>query len=142
MRKLWVTVAVLGVVYLLVYAFSGSEREVRPVAETRLGQTPAATSPSDAPPTPPPPVLDVLRNKAAGDARGRVDSASTVDASSVRKLFLTADLKDEAKRDTPGAVEGYRIVVTSKIEDKPRSRLTYHAADPDRLVFINQEILR
>ncbi len=139
MRKLWVIVATLGVVYLLVYAFSGSGQKTKPAPSVRVGVTPATSA---APSTPPPNVLEVLRAKAAGDARGRVDSASTVEPSSVRTLFLTSDLKNEAKRDTPGAVEGYRIVVTSKIDGKPRSRLTYHAAEPDRLVFVDQEILK
>ena len=122
MKKLWIVVAVLGLVYLAVWAgVRGDERPVTPR------------------PSPTPDLKTTLSEAARGDAIGRVGSGNTLKVTSAVSQYFALPELVPATLNAPNATPGLIITVVAEAGGKPQAKLIYHAVAPNTVKFVRQE---
>lgn len=125
MKILWSIVVGLAVIFLVVWAATRSGSNVK------VERTPAPASESTR-----------LADSAKGDAIARSPSGATIQTESVTPhTFAGVDLHDASPLQT-GAVGGFVVVLDAKVAGKTVSRLTYHVASPQAVVFVKQEAVQ
>lgn len=122
MRKLWVVVAVLGLIYLAVWS------------AMRTDDRPSAPRPS-----PTPDLKTTLSEAARGDAIGRVGSNNTLKVVSASPQFFALPDLVPTSPSAPNATPGFIISVVAEVNDKPQTKLIYHAVAPSTVKFVRQE---
>ena len=122
MKILWIIAVVLGLVYLAIWA------------GMRSGDDAATPRPS-----PTPDLKTTLSEKAQGDAIGRVPSNATVKIVSVSPQFFTGPELTPSSPTVDSAIPGFVITVQADVDGKPQSKLVYHGAPPQQIVFVRQE---
>lgn len=133
MKILWLVTAGLGLVYMVVWAagknadVSGPQNPNRPPVVKQEPVPPANVS------------AQALAELSRGDAISRVDPKAILTlVSSTPKAFTGTDLR-EVPATAAGAVPGFEVVWSASVDNKETSRLTYHVAAPNRVVFVKQE---
>lgn len=122
MSKLWIVVAVLGLVYVAIW--SGMRSDDRPAAVR---------------PSPTPDLKTTLSEAARGDAIGRVGSGNVLKVVSVTPQFFAPPELVPTSPDAPDAVPGFIITVEAESSDKPQAKLIYHAVAPNTVKFVRQD---
>jgi hypothetical protein len=129
-KILWVIVVILGVIYLGVWAAGKDKGTSSPAASP---VTHAGSGGSSG---------DQLAGIAKGDAISRVPNTASLEVDSIKPgVFSGPDLQT-AHSLGGGTTAGFEIVLVATVGDKPVSKLTYHAAPPDRIVFVKQEAMK
>lgn len=132
-KTLWLVTAGLATLYLAVWAAGvGRDRVVPPQTARLVAEEPTPDQAAQR-------RQDALQEAASADAAQRVDSRATLEVAEVEpKYFEGSDLRLVA---VPGrdARLGSIITLIASVDGEPVSKLTYHAAPPDTVVFVRQE---
>lgn len=125
MKRLWLLVVGLGVLYLMMWAVVKQGDVNRPAVATQALSTPDTTAPG-------------LVERARADAIGRVPSNATIDiVSAVPKRFKGENLEPTSLTDR-NASTGVEITLVANVDKKPVSKLIYYATS-SKVLFVRQE---
>lgn len=127
MKKLWLLTVGLGLVFVAVWA---------------AGKAPSGPEPDAAATRPPVSESTRLAEQAKGDAIGRSPSGATIQTETITpKLFRGPTLQDNPLA-AGEAHPGFTVVLDAMVGGKPVSKLTYHVAPPDLIVFVKQQTVK
>ncbi|HEY8108841.1 MAG TPA: hypothetical protein VIF43_02425 [Patescibacteria group bacterium] len=129
-RVLWLATAGLALLFLAVWAADGDDRVIPP--QQPRSQAEATPDQSAA-------QQEKFKDLALSDAASRVDSRARIGVESTTVgTFKGPDLQSTGPGDPAGTL-GTVLVLSATVDGRPVSKLTYHAAPPDTVVFVKQE---